>query len=212
MLNKYQKLSISVSVSICILLLNLAFAIEKDIIVRDTDADNSPQKMEKIGSSVNQHKFSWYVIAPGGGRSSSGSYTMKYNSVGQVFTDKAQGGNYKIFSGYLSTASYPYTKVKELNEDQVPYTFELFQNYPNPFNPTTNIRFNLPRSGHVRLDIYNILGRRVRTLVNEDLPAGHKLVTWDGTNDQGKEVASGVYFYRIQARDHTEAKKMLLLK
>ncbi|MFQ6002502.1 MAG: T9SS type A sorting domain-containing protein [Candidatus Zixiibacteriota bacterium] len=210
--NRYSQLFIVVLVSVLRLLLNQAFADEKDGSIKDTPLRSPIEKVEKTESSFSQHTFPWYVIATGGGSTSSGSHTMKLTSIGQVFTDKAQSGNYMIFSGYISTATYPYTEVKEVGDDQVPYSFELFQNYPNPFNPTTNIRFSLPRSGHVKLDIYNILGKRVTTLVDEDLTAGNKLVTWDGRNDSGKEVASGVYFYKLKAGEYSETKKMILMK
>ncbi len=75
--------------------------------------------------------------------------------------------------------------------------FFLYPNYPNPFNPTTIIKFTLPRAAKVRLEIFNILGQRVRTLVNGKLPAGVRQVLWDGTDDAGQSVASGIYFYRI---------------
>jgi hypothetical protein len=105
------------------------------------------------------------------------------------------------------------TDVRDIAEEEtLPASCQLSQNYPNPFNPTTNIRFNLPKSGHVSLDIYNIIGRRVTTLADEYLCAGHKLVTWDGKDDSGKEVSSGVYFYKITAGDYSETKKMIFMK
>jgi hypothetical protein len=78
--------------------------------------------------------------------------------------------------------------------DQFPHQHSLSQNYPNPFNQTTKISFTLPRSGFVSLNIYDILGRKVRALVSEHLSSGHKSVLWDGKNDSGKDVASGIYF------------------
>jgi hypothetical protein len=191
-----------------------AFTSEKDAIIKDAKAPNPSQTVEKFKSSFSQYMFPWYVIAPGGGYTSSESHTMKFTSVGQVFADTAQSNSYKIHSGYISTPAPKPVEVKEeeKEKDQLPYTFELSQNYPNPFNPTTNIRFSLPKSGHARLDIYNILGRRVTTLVDEDLPAGHKLITWYGKDYQGNVVAGGVYFYSLKAGDFTETKKMILMK
>lgn len=94
----------------------------------------------------------------------------------------------------------------------IPQTFSLAQNYPNPFNARTVIMYSLPRDSKVEITIYNILGQRVKTLLNEHQQAGYKSIVWDGTNQKGKEVASGIYFYRIQAGDFVQAKKMLLLK
>lgn len=103
--------------------------------------------------------------------------------------------------------------VRDYEEDfATPNQYALFQNYPNPFNPSTNIEFVLFKSGQVEIEIFNILGQKVRTLVNSHLKAGHKVVDWDGKDDQGREVTSGLYFYRIQAGDFVESKKMLLLK
>ena len=90
--------------------------------------------------------------------------------------------------------------------------FELCRNYPNPFNPQTDISYVLPYACHVDISIFNVLGQTVTTLVNEYQTAGHKTVLWDGTDDDGKQVTSGVYFYRIQAGEFTDTKKMTLVK
>ena len=94
----------------------------------------------------------------------------------------------------------------------IPQTFSLAQNYPNPFNARTVIRYSLPQDTKVEITIYNILGRKVKTLVNEYQQAGYKTVIWDGTNQKDRTVASGVYFYKIKAGDFVQPKKMLLLK
>ena len=88
----------------------------------------------------------------------------------------------------------------------------LSANYPNPFNPMTKIDFALPEPQHVQLAVFGIDGRRVATLKNESMPAGNYTVTWMGRDDQGELVASGIYFYRIQAGDFSQIQKMTLLK
>ena len=93
-----------------------------------------------------------------------------------------------------------------------PSDFSLSQNFPNPFNNKTVITFTLPRSGNVKIEIYNILGQRVRDLVDEKVTAGYKKVIWDGKDNSGKVVASGVYFYRVKADNFVDVKKMTLLK
>ncbi len=100
--------------------------------------------------------------------------------------------------------------VKEL--EGIPKEFALDQNYPNPFNPSTVIRFAVPREEFVRLEIYDITGALVKTLVDQTLRAGTMEVTWDGTNSTGAKIASGVYLYRLQAGDFTSIKKMVMLK
>jgi len=84
--------------------------------------------------------------------------------------------------------------------------------YPNPFNPTVTIPFELAREGMVTLAVYDVAGRRVRTLVNEWTPVGSHLATWDGTGDRGERVASGVYFYRLQAPGMSETRKLVMMK
>jgi hypothetical protein len=108
----------------------------------------------------------------------------------------------------IGTPVYLSRMVGEL----LPLKFELAQNFPNPFNPATSIKFTLPEPGRAALEIYNVLGQRVRTLVDEALPAGLYTVTWDGTDWDGHEVGSGIYFYRLKYGDFTEQRKMVLLK
>jgi flagellar hook assembly protein FlgD len=93
-----------------------------------------------------------------------------------------------------------------------PSRFVLFQNHPNPFNQTTKIEFTLAKSGFVSLIICDLLGRKVRTLASEHLPSGYKSVLWDGKNDSGEDVASGIYFYQLGVRDYSETKTLVLLK
>jgi hypothetical protein len=88
----------------------------------------------------------------------------------------------------------------------------LYPNYPNPFNPATTIRFDLYEAGNVRLAVYNVRGQLVRTLVSGAQPAGHNDVTWDGLDDRGRTVASGVYVYRLETGDYVSSRKMVLLK
>lgn len=94
----------------------------------------------------------------------------------------------------------------------LPTVYSLEQNFPNPFNPSTNIKFALPKSGHVALDIYNILGQKVTTLLNRELPAGYHTVAWDGADTEGRPVASGIYFYKIMSGNFAQNRKMVLLK
>jgi methionine-rich copper-binding protein CopC len=94
----------------------------------------------------------------------------------------------------------------------VPTEFALTQNYPNPFNPTTEIAFSVPKQTSVKLVVYGISGDVVATLVNQTMSPGNYRVVWNGRSDDGRGVASGVYFYHIQAEGFTATKKMTLLK
>ena len=98
------------------------------------------------------------------------------------------------------------------DETLSPLTYELFQNYPNPFNPETTIQYSLAVSGRVIIHIYNILGQRVRTLVDDVLEAGVHRAQWDGKDDGGRNIASGVYLYRVRSGDFIETRKFILLK
>lgn len=96
--------------------------------------------------------------------------------------------------------------------DVIPNTFDISDNYPNPFNPTTTMEYKVPKVSDVSLIIYNVLGQKVRTLVKENTQPGTYQVEWDGRNDFGAQVASGVYIYRFEASDYQQVRKMILLK
>ncbi len=93
-----------------------------------------------------------------------------------------------------------------------PTEFAMSQNYPNPFNPATTIQFALKEQTLVTIKVHNTIGQLVCTLVDEQLDADYHSVSWDGVNDSGEQVVSGVYFYTMQAGDYSAQKKMTLLK
>ncbi|MGB9591969.1 MAG: T9SS type A sorting domain-containing protein, partial [Candidatus Kryptoniota bacterium] len=93
-----------------------------------------------------------------------------------------------------------------------PLTYALQQNYPNPFNPSTTISYEIPTTEKVTLKIYDVLGRTVATLVDDVLQPGQYTAVWSGENSAGIRVATGVYFYRLQAGSFTSVRKMLLVK
>ena len=97
-------------------------------------------------------------------------------------------------------------------EGLIPDEFALHQNYPNPFNPTTTMRYDLPETDLVNITIYDMLGREVKTLINQTQDAGYRSVIWDATNDYGKPVSAGIYLYQIQVGEYISTKKMVLLK
>jgi hypothetical protein len=115
-----------------------------------------------------------------------------------------------------TAAQAKYNTIVAIEDDvlsaAIPSVFSLSQNYPNPFNPETRIQYGLPKTGHVRLTIYNLLGQKVRTLVDTQKAPGFYTTSWDGTNDYGNLVASGVYIYRIEAGEFVHGKKLLLLR
>ncbi len=106
------------------------------------------------------------------------------------------------------------TSVGPVTTQTIPETFALLQNYPNPFNPTTEISYNIPSGFQetVTLTIYDLSGKKIRTLVNQKQGVGSYQVLWNGTNDLGQPMASGVFMYKLQAGSFSQSRKMLLLK
>ena len=117
-------------------------------------------------------------------------------------------------------SSFPFGNVKRSMQknsktNQLPLKisrFELLQNYPNPFNPETNIAFHLLADNHVNLEIYDLNGRRVKTLLNNQINEGTHHAKWDGTDDSGKQVASGIYVYLLKSGRFIQSRKMLLIR
>lgn len=116
-----------------------------------------------------------------------------------------------LFKIIFGSAVYVEEKTREL-EEKYPDRFALGANYPNPFNPGTYIPFTLAHAGLVKLRIYNVLGQEVRTLKNEFLPTGPHTVVWDGKDQRGAPVSSGVYIYRLETSGFIQSRKMLLIK
>lgn len=112
---------------------------------------------------------------------------------------------------FTQCLNVPVVKVDEANLE-IPSQFQLLQNYPNPFTPETTIKYTLPKSTLVKLVIYDMLGREVKTLVNELQQQGVKSVVWDGKNNHGQPLPNGLYLYRIVAEGFTQSSKSILLK
>jgi hypothetical protein len=98
------------------------------------------------------------------------------------------------------------------NDQNLPAVTKLNKNYPNPFNPQTSISYSLKQAGPVKIEIFNVKGQLVRTLVNTTKKAGKYNAVWFGQNDSGSKVGSGIYFYKMQTTDFTDIERMLLLK
>ncbi|MBI2502946.1 MAG: T9SS type A sorting domain-containing protein [Candidatus Latescibacteria bacterium] len=104
------------------------------------------------------------------------------------------------------------TAVEEERTDALPQSFSLAQNYPNPFNSGTVVQFSLPQSAEIELAVYNLAGQKVATMVKGRREAGAYTVRWDGRDERGEELASGIYFYRLEAGPQVETRKLLLLR
>jgi hypothetical protein len=105
-----------------------------------------------------------------------------------------------------------YSSLNSIVDASLPVEFAIHQNYPNPFNPITSIKYDLPADAHTVMEIFDITGRHVKTLVDENQTAGFKTVRWDATNGNGNNVSAGMYIYQIKSGLFNESKKMVLLK
>ncbi|MGH1366226.1 MAG: T9SS type A sorting domain-containing protein [Calditrichia bacterium] len=202
--------------------LNIAFV--EDGSLKPADLIWNPDSMN---SGAREYLFimdSDYDPIDGGGYTETGIIFGGTPTVWGLWTQLKRGFTFLESSGSLelyltrgadSGTTFEFTPEYFLGseeEEQIIQTFNLEQNYPNPFNPTTSIRFQIPKSVKTTLTIYNVLGQKVKTLVNDKLSAGSYTMRWKGVNDFGNTVGSGVYFYRIEAGDFVKTRKMLLVK
>ncbi len=160
-----------------------------------------------IGNSVHTKRFRRNENPPGDYEEY--VYGMGFGIVGINYKIGQEYSSHSLIGCYINGVLYGDTILTGINQigSEVPSAYSLGQNYPNPFNPRTNIKFNVARAGDVRLSIFDVTGREVEVLVNERLNAGTYEARFDGSG-----LTSGVYFYRMQTRDFTETKRMLLIK
>ena len=151
-----------------------------------------------------QYQISQSVFGNGGIPVSSAAYSIN-STIGQAFIGKVQNASYQNDVGFWYSTRV-YVGI-EAEDDLLPKKFELYQNYPNPFNPVTHIKYAVPKPSQVRIEIYNILGQRVRTLLNEEKPPGYYVVEFDASS-----LASGFYIYRMQAEGFVDIRKMIVTK
>ena len=142
------------------------------------------------------------LVAAAGAHASEGNLVLVEVANGSEATIESAVLNETVLSGALSLNG----------EASLPAGYALSDNYPNPFNPATSISFSLPTNGEVKLAVYNMLGQQVTTLANGEFEAGTYQVTWDGTDNTGDKVASGIYLYRLETSQFTSTKKMMLRK
>jgi hypothetical protein len=173
----------------------------------------SPGRFSSPHQIINEHWANW---SPDSREDCQLTYPFPNYFPGIVYAGaplkKDDGKNLDYGGWNLYYDYYDWTDVEETAEEKSPAEFSLSNNYPNPFNPETRIGYFIPKACQVKLEIFNILGQRVRTLVDEAQTAGKKEVIWDGKDEKGNELASGVYFYKLQAGDFTQTKKMVLMK
>lgn len=182
---------------------------------RSAALTDSMTSAQRIAADAAQFSLAGLRPLSGAGDAASFSFTLKdrnYSRTATLFTMKKF-----VLNETDHTADIGGIALNVRGLAGLPETYALSQNYPNPFNPATTIEYDLPEAASVRITVYNLLGQEVRTLVSEPMPAGYHSVRWNGRNDDGRPVASGMYLYRIQALKGSETKfvqvkKMLMLK
>ena len=140
-----------------------------------------------------------------------------------LFCDSDNGEVYKLaqnsacassgqFGNYMGAFPVGCAAILSTETDILPSEYALYQNYPNPFNPITKIRYDLPLTEYVSIGIYDLMGRKIKSLINTNQNAGYRSINWDATNDLGQPVSAGMYIYTIQAGEFRQTRKMVLLK
>ena len=123
-----------------------------------------------------------------------------------------ESSNWSDLSNVIAVKTQSLSLDVDSDDYNIPDDFNLAQNYPNPFNPSTKIDFSIPVTAHVTISIFNILGQETATIIDEIKPAGNYSIIWNGIDSYGQSVSSGIYFYRINADDYTESRKMALVQ
>jgi len=137
---------------------------------------------------------------------------MSFNFFGDMLDESIVNINNVIVSGPKGSVANVSSNVISAAIKLVPSLFALHQNYPNPFNPITEIRFDIPEATRVDISVFNLMGQKIKTLKNEKTTPGYHTVQWDGTNDNGMQVSTGMYFYTLQTKAKSAMRKMLFLK
>jgi hypothetical protein len=187
-------------------------------LVQGTTGGNSADLVQGYEVTPN---VTWLLVSPTTGiieQSQSANLTITVDFSGsEIVADSIYHGSIIVTSNAQGTATIPVTaRAGAVGVDDpqagLPLEFSLSQNYPNPFNPNTNIAFAIPGKSHVDLSIYDITGARVANLMNSDLEAGTYRIAFNGRDEKGQTLSSGVYFYKLRANDRTITRKMIFMK
>jgi hypothetical protein len=158
------------------------------------------------GNLFGQYSIQHSVIGGGGGSISGGSYSLS-GTIGQPLAGTSGNGSNTVSVGFWYAVQSSIVTSVENTGNGIPQEFRLDQNYPNPFNPSTTIRFSLPQSDHVSLTVYDLMGRKIATLIDERMEPGEYSTVFDAAG-----IASGMYIYRITAGARVTTRRMILLK
>jgi hypothetical protein len=165
-----------------------------------------------VAADAQSFYLGWLCINSGG---SSQMHSEGYSAMitcAQPVAGACESSGYRLHIGFWQPLIANALDVELIESEVLPTDFQLGQNFPNPFNPSTTITFAIPRGNWVRLSVHNCLGQFVTDLTNRYLGPGSYRVAWDGRDESGNAVASGIYFYKLQSGSQVETKKMMLLK
>jgi len=173
-------------------------------------------------SELANYRIGRYVFGSGGVLRATSANNRQHATIGQTFVGGMQGANHILRSGFWLAGGGP-VGIQSEEPVAMPTEFKLHQNYPNPFNPETTIAYDLPGAFLVTVEIFNTVGQRIRLVSSHVQGPGQAIATWDGRNDQGQAMVSGMYFYQVTASalenkesnqqiQFQETKKMLLVK
>ncbi len=179
----------------------------------ELNIDNNYANIENVAGSLPQgwvmsHNYSNGVLKI----AMAGTTPLSDGNIAEISLNLKDKETHFTVTGTAELNANYSTELGNLTVKQIPNQFELSQNYPNPFNPTTTIKYQLAQNSKVTLEIYDMLGQRIKTLVNDVQDAGYYSVSWDGSNNFGQQVSSGIYIYRLQAGSFVKTLKMNLLK
>ena len=175
----------------------------------DTLFNTSPRFLGMHDSSLSPNMWEYYQLHETSPCVNAGLEDISHLNLPEL--DLA--GNPRVHDGRIDMGAFEFQGTVSVDdENEMPILTALIGNFPNPFNPSTTIKYTIGSMGNVRLNIYNVRGQRIKTLVDEVKEAGFHSTIWNGEDQQGRSVASGVYFYRLETSTGNEVKKMMLMK
>ena len=197
--------------------LNGEAPIVEDIgLVNYPTADSMIKKMDTVRVSSKNKKKVWFWVDVDDNKVSNPTdrpWDLSYSNSSEAYTAGDDGFPIGDLNWFPDKKNEWITAIGDEEGEPLAREFTLMQNYPNPFNPTTTIAYNLANKTQVQLIIYNVLGQKIKTLVNNKQTAGNHTVVWNGKNEAGVSVPSGVYFYRLETKSGAQqVRKMMLLK
>ena len=193
------------------------FSSTSSVYAVDVDSDGD---MDVLSASFSSDRITWYENDGDENFSEHDITTSAWGAQSVYATDVDDDGDIDVLSASSyygmdhKIAWYENLQITGINEDNyLILKVDDLKNYPNPFNPKTTINFSVTQtSSFVTLDIYNIKGQKVKHLVSDQLPTGQHSVVWDGRDDNGKSVSSGIYFYKLKTNNFEKTRKMILMK